>query len=231
MSATRELAKGGAAILAGAFAGVALAAAARHVRSGSRSAGQDEEDLTEVEFKPRNAVLYLSLHMNVENIEEDIDLVEDEPWRAEGLIPLLGRKGLRRTITGKVKLSPGAEVDGGKASAAERRASRALIDELPEVNYLSSEGHDHLGDEILRISISSLGELKAIRARLIELAISGPDSLVVALPGHPYFEFRDFTLYPNGVNDERYDLLKVVILPSEDGSLRLMVSEDEEWSR
>jgi len=231
MSTTREFVKSGAAILAGALAGAALATAARRAQAGSRSTEQDDENLTEVEFKPRNAVLYLGLHMNVESIEEDMNLMEDEPWRAEGLIPLLGWKGLRRTITGKVKLSPGAEVDGGKASLAERNAGGALVNELPGVNYLSSEGHDHLGDEVLKISISDLEQLKSIRARLIELAMSGPDSLVVELPHHPYFEFRDFTLYPNGVNDQGYDLLKVVILPAEDGSLRLMSSEDEEWHR
>lgn len=231
MSATRELAKGGAAILAGAFAGAALAAAARHVRSGSRSAGQDEEDLTEVEFKPRNAVLYMSLHMNEENIQEDIRSMDEDQWRASNLIPLLGDKALRRSIGGRVKVSPKAEVDDRKAWAAQQSASRALINELPGVNYLSSEGHDHLGDERLKISISNLKQLRAIRARLIDLAMSGPDSLVVELPDHPYFEFRDFTLYPNGVNDQRYDLLKVVILPAEDGGLRLMSSEDEEWHR
>lgn len=233
MTTRSALAEGSAAILAGALAGAVLAAAVRRVRSGDRNSepGDELEGLTEVEFNRRNAVLYFGLRLNEENFREDVGLAEDEPWRAEKLLPLLSTQSMRRSITGKVKPSRSAKMDDRRTRNASDQAIRALAGELPGVSHIFSEGHDHFDDEILKISISSLEELKAIRAKLIELSMDGPDSIQVELYDHPYFEFMDFVLYPNGVNDDRYDLLKVVVLAGDDGRLRLMASEDEEWGR
>ena len=232
MTIRSAFAEGSAAILAGALAGAALAAAVRRVRSGDRNGESDDEleGLTEIEFNRRNAVLYFRLRLNEDNFNEDVELVEDEPWRAEKLVPLLGTQSMRRSITGKVKPSKSARMDDRRARSASDQAIRALAGELPGVRIVS-EGHDQFDDEILKISVSSLEELKAIRAKLIDLSTDGPDAIQVELYDHPYFEFGDFLFYPDGVNDERYDLLKVVILTGDDRSLRLMASEDEEWDR
>jgi len=234
------LMKDGAAILAGAIAGVAIAAAVRHARPGSPNKGSDEgsedHDAGEsgefrVKLDPRSAVLYFTLHFQEYNFNEDVEELPHEPWKGEYIAPLLMKGALRRAVTGRVKIVPGKEkIDIPRLMRYETKAVEALRQALPGAPGIINEGHDEYGDLEVKIWISSVGQLRDIRNQLIKMATSGLDCISVELDKFPYFEFRDFKFHPSGETDEVYDLINLFVV-EEGSSLRLMASEDEEWER